>query len=49
MPNGMDLTAPCRQATRLLIITPTPPAHKYRRRNNTGRWTQRPTVHAFGR
>ncbi len=45
----MNLTAPCRQATRLIIITPAPPACKYRRRNNTGRWTQRPTVQAFGR
>jgi hypothetical protein len=36
MPSGMDLTAPCRQATRLLTITPNAPAHKYRRRHVAG-------------
>ena len=33
---------PCRQATRLLILTPSAPARTYPRRNDTSRWTQRP-------
>jgi len=50
MPNRMDLTAACRQATRSLIITPAPVACKYRRRNNAGGGIQprRSTLWAVG-